>query len=222
MNLGLYSYHKSIYDAFPDTVVDFTHLKDASNLNEFDIGGVDQHSDTTTIKAVVTYKTPFRYHGDKTQLSFGLSPTASINTVIGLTFLRSTRCVLMFANDGKDAMVCQDFGETFEMTFQPPHRANVAPSAGEGTCQSFLVARAMNSHTQTPPEVLEGLDHCRLKLAESLANAATEPLATVATTGGGAVIKKGYTLSPDAVKILAPEVPPALVQHDWVLESSKE
>ena len=206
LNLGSLSYHRSIADKCPQVVEEFTNLTEAENLNEFDIGGVDTRANSTKITAVVTYKTPYRVNGRPVHVSFGLSEHASINTILGLTFIRATRCAVLFSNDGNESLVCQELGATFRLDYHPPHRANAAPSAGCGAQQSF---------TATPPSVMDNLEASRKSLAQSL-DQVTQGMAAVSVEHPEQV-RQGYSLSPDAVDTLAPDEHGEDVEHDWVM-----
>jgi hypothetical protein len=137
LNLGRLPYHLSIYKTCPHLVESFVYLKDVDYLDEFSIGGVDEHGNETKVTAVITYKTPFRMSGQAVSVSFGLSESASTNTIIGLPFLRATRSAMIMTGDDEEVLICQRLGTTFRVDYQVPHRSNQAPKMAQDTHASF-------------------------------------------------------------------------------------
>jgi hypothetical protein len=133
LNLGRLSYHLSIWKMSPHLVESFVFLKDVDYLDEFDIGGVDEHGNATKVTAVITYKTPFRVSAQSVHLSFGLSESASTNTILGLPFLRATRSAFIMTGDDDEVLICKRIGATFRVDYQVPLRANKAPTSAPDT-----------------------------------------------------------------------------------------
>jgi hypothetical protein len=82
LSLGRLDYHKSIYETRPHVVSSFVYLKDSPDMDEFDIGGVDEFRNPTRVTAIITYKPPFHINGSTVTLSYGLSASASTNTIL--------------------------------------------------------------------------------------------------------------------------------------------
>jgi hypothetical protein len=152
LNLGRFSYHWSIWKTSPHLVHSFILLKDVDYLDEFDIGGVDEHGNATKVIAVITYKTPFRVSGQPVLLSYGLSESASTNTILGLPFLRATRSAFIMTGDDDEVLICQRLGATFRVDYQVPLRANKAPTSAPDTHAAYPC------YAETPTSVTDGLE----------------------------------------------------------------
>jgi hypothetical protein len=152
LNLGRLQYHLSIYKTSPHLVDSFVYLKDVDYLDEFDIGGVDEHGNATRVTALITYKIPFRMSGQAVSLSFGLSESASTNTILGLPFLRATRSAMIMTGDDEEVLICQRLGTTFRVDYQVPLRANQDPKVAQDTNSSFPIFAV------TPTAVTEDLE----------------------------------------------------------------
>jgi hypothetical protein len=151
LNLGRLQYHKSIYVTSPHLVDSFVYLKDVDYLDEFDIGGVDEFGKPTKVTAIITYKTPFRIAGQAVLLSFGLSESASTNTILGLPFLRATRSAIIMTGNDDEVLICQRLGNTFRIEYQVPLRANQAPISSQDTHSAFPY------HVETASDVTDDL-----------------------------------------------------------------
>lgn len=131
LNLGRLSYHKGIFESHPHLVATFAYIKDVENLSEFDIGGVDAEGNMTRVTAVIVYKTPFKVNAMPVNVAFGLSPSASTNTIIGLPFIRATRCSFFFDGTSDERVLSQTLGFNFPLTYQVPLRADKPPQTGD-------------------------------------------------------------------------------------------
>lgn len=151
LNLGRLQYHYSIFMTSPHLVESYILIKDVDYLEEFDIGGVDEHGNATRVTAVITYKTPFRISGQAVLLSFGLSESASTNTILGLPFLRATRSAMIMTGDDEEVLICQRLGTTFRVEYQVPLRGNQAPISSKDTHSAFPY------HVDTPTGVTDEL-----------------------------------------------------------------
>jgi hypothetical protein len=136
LNLGRLQYHKSIYEQAPHLIEKFAYIKDIENLNEFNIGGVDEEYHGTKITAIVVHKTPFRVEAQKVVVAVGLSETAATNTIFGLPFLRASRSVI-FLDEVQDKLLVQRFGLSLPITYHIPLRADQAPPTGVENKSSF-------------------------------------------------------------------------------------
>ena len=87
LNLGNLSYHKSIYEQFPDLVASFAYIKDQDGMKEFSVGGVDENDNQNRVTAIIMYHLPYPVNEQDVMLSFGLSKSVSTNTILGITFL---------------------------------------------------------------------------------------------------------------------------------------
>ena len=137
LNLGKLSYHQSIYQARPDLVHQFAFIKDLDNIKAFDIGGISRDAPALSVTALITYKTPFRINGQQVLVSFALSDGAAANTIVGLPFLRATRCALFLEENGQDSLVVQKLGQTFKIDYHPPLVGESAPSADSHVLASY-------------------------------------------------------------------------------------
>jgi hypothetical protein len=104
------------------------------------------------VTAVITYKTPFRLSGQAVLLSYGLSESASTNTIIGIPFLRATRSAMIMTGDDEEVIICQRLGTTFRVEYQVPLRANQAPKVAQDTHSAF------SYHVETPTAITEELE----------------------------------------------------------------
>jgi hypothetical protein len=159
LNLGRLPYHGSIYETSPHLVDSFIYLKDVDYLDEFDIGGADERGNPTRVTAVITYKTPFRVSGQQVLLSFGLSESASTNTILGIPFLRATQSAMIMTGSDDETLICQRIGATFRVDYQVPLRANKAPMSSRDTHAAYPY------HAATPACVAESLDNIQQLLA---------------------------------------------------------
>jgi hypothetical protein len=153
LSLGRLSYHLSIFKTSPQLVHSFVYLKDIDYLDEFDIGGVDQHGNPTRVTAVITYKTPFKISGQEVLLSYGLSESASTNSILGLPFLRATHSAMLMTGSDDETLICQRLGATFRIEYQVPLRADQAPITPRNTHAAYPY------HVETPPEVTTSLSN---------------------------------------------------------------
>jgi hypothetical protein len=161
LNLGRLPYHGSIYETSPHLVDSFIYLKDVDYLDEFDIGGADERGNPTRVTAVITYKTPFRVSGQQVLLSFGLSESASTDTILGIPFLRANQSAMIMIMTGSDneTLICQRIGATFRVDYQVPLPANKAPMSSRDTHAAYPY------HAATPACVAESLDNIQQLLA---------------------------------------------------------
>ena len=137
LNLGKLSYHRSIYEARPDLVHQFAFIKDLDNVKAFDIGGISRDAPALSVTALITYKTPFRINGQQVLVSFALSDGSAANTIVGLPFLRATRCAMFMEENGQDSLVVQKLGQTFKIDYHPPLVGETAPSADSNVQASY-------------------------------------------------------------------------------------
>lgn len=156
LNLGRLSYYQHIAEKQPHLVQSLVFLKDVDNMEEFDLGGVDEKGNSARVTAVVTYFTPFRVQGQPVCISFGLAETASTNTIHGLPFLRATHSAIFLDGDAEESLVCQRLGTTFPLTYMVPLRADRAPDTGGSSVRGAFMA--------TPSSCLTTLEKTRLEV----------------------------------------------------------
>ena len=154
LSLGRLDYHKSIYETRPHVVSSFVYLKDSPDMDEFDIGGVDEFGNPTRVTAIITYKTPFHINGSAVTLSYGLSASASTNTILGLPFLRSAQAAILMTGNDDESMICQRLGSTFRIEYSVPFRANKTPNLPSDTHAAYATHP---SHVVTPVHVSDSL-----------------------------------------------------------------
>jgi hypothetical protein len=154
LSLGRLDYHKSINESRPHLVSSFVYLKDSPDMDEFDIGGVDEFGNATKVTAIITYKTGFRIAGQAVTLSFGLSASASTNTILGLPFLRAAHAAIIMTGNDDESMICQKLGATFRIEYTVPFRANQTPNLPNDTHAAYAT---YPSHVETPVQVSDGL-----------------------------------------------------------------
>ena len=108
VNTGYLPYHTSIIENNADLVERFERFDDATN--PFDpmklhgaIGDPKDYDESThgILSAVVTYKTPLRHRssGERITISFALGDDMSVNTIIGLPFIREYKFDMRFYPD---------------------------------------------------------------------------------------------------------------------------
>ncbi len=154
LSLGRLDYHKSIYESRPHLVSSFVYLKDSPDMDEFDIGGVDEFGNPTRVTAIITYKTAFRINGQPVTLSYGLSSSASTNTILGLPFLRAAQAAILMTGNDDESMICQKLGSTFRIEYTVPFRANKTPNLPNDTHAAYAT---YPSHVETPVQVSDSL-----------------------------------------------------------------
>jgi hypothetical protein len=154
LSLGRLDYHKSIYETRPHVVSSFVYLKDSPDMDEFELGGVDEFGNATRVTAVITYKTPFRINGAAVTLSYGLSASASTNTIIGLPFLRASHSAILMTGNDDESMICQKLGTTFRIEYAVPVRASKTPNLPSDTHAAYAT---YPSHAVTPAHVSDSL-----------------------------------------------------------------
>ena len=122
--MGEYSYHLKIAQTCPDVVAKFGLIKDASDLKEFQLGGIGELPTGTTVIAAILYYLPFKINGRQAFISFALAKNSSINTLIGLPFMTATGAVMNFDSN---SLVLNKFGYAIPFSFQQVRSDKVPP-----------------------------------------------------------------------------------------------
>ncbi len=104
--------------------------------------------------AIITYQTAFRINGQPVTLSYGLSASASTNTILGLPFLRAAQAAIIMTGNDDESMICQKLGSTFRIEYTVPFRANKTPNLPNDTHAAYAT---YPSHVDTPVKVSDTL-----------------------------------------------------------------
>ena len=96
LNLGHLGYHQRVYELYPEVVVKFITIDDASTTERLEIGGVDKSGEGVRITHVIVYATPFRSQGEGVSVSFGLAEQVSCTAILGVTFHRKAKCTVAY------------------------------------------------------------------------------------------------------------------------------
>jgi hypothetical protein len=166
LSLGRLSYHKSIHSRHPDLVHSWLDMKDSPSMEEFTIGGIDSKGTPTKVTSMISYNTPFTINGQAVHIQFALAEDVASNAIIGIPFLRSTCSSLLFAHD---TMVSQRLGHTFNIFYQIPHQADIAPITSPDATAVFPAM------IRTPPHISQDLLRSGRTLANTFTMHSNEP-----------------------------------------------
>ena len=138
-NLGRKSYHLSIYEKFPKLVLAVESEVNQAEWQNINIGHIDADGQPVVISAVIVYKTPYEIDGHPVSIRVGLADKTAINTIFGITFLRSCESVVFFGGStrNKDQLVSSRLGITLPIHMQPPTYTDDAPNYDPRSSAAF-------------------------------------------------------------------------------------
>ena len=138
-NLGRKSYHLSIYEKFPKLVLAVESEVNQAEWQNINIGHIDADGQPVVISAVIVYKTPYEIDGHPVSIRIGLADKTAINTIFGITFLRSCESVVFFGGStrNKDQLVSSRLGITLPIHMQPPTYTDDAPNYDPRSSAAF-------------------------------------------------------------------------------------
>ena len=149
-NLGRKAYHLSIHEKFPKLVLAIESEVNQDEWQNINIGHIDADGQPVVISAVIVYKTPYEIDGHPVNIRVGLADKTAINTIFGITFLRSSESVVFFGGStkNKDQLVSTKLGITLPIHMQPPTYTNEAPDFDPRSSAAF--------HTSNNPVAASG------------------------------------------------------------------
>ena len=101
-NLGCKAYHLSIFEKFPNLVEAVESEVNQAEWQNINIGHIDADGQPVVISAVIVYKTPYEMDGHPVAIRIGIADKTAINTIFGITFLRSCESVVFFGGSTKN------------------------------------------------------------------------------------------------------------------------
>ena len=139
-NLGRKSYHLSIYEKFPKLIQAVESQVNQAEWQDVNIGHIHETGQPVVISAVIVYKTPYIIDGHPVTIRIGLADHTAINTIFGITFLRSSESVVFFGGStkNKDQLVSTRLGITLPIYMQPPASNDEAPDYDQRSSAAFV------------------------------------------------------------------------------------
>ena len=139
LNLGHYSYHAALKDMYPNAVAKFQDLTETGQ--SIRIGGVEAGAGGVVITHVITYWLPFLVQGERARISFGLSDSVAATALLGLGFIRNTRCNLNFEDIDNPSVYIGALNKTLRLTLEEPSLRPV-PSRQDATHSYYAPAKS--------------------------------------------------------------------------------
>ena len=107
------------------------------------------------VTVAICYKTPAVHNGVPVTVSYALSDDTSVNTILGIPFLKATGCSLLL---GTDTMIIDMFSTTLDIYYQVPLCADRSPSVVREAAATFTSNAAENSTPTRQTEKTHNID----------------------------------------------------------------
>jgi hypothetical protein len=122
LSSGYLPYHLWIMRENPDLVASFEKFDDSNPFEPIKLGGAIRHPDDYKeslhgqLTAIIRYKTPYVDHdGNPIRISFGLGNDMTVNTILGMPFIKDLG---MVPNFRAGTVTCEDSSATFDISYQ--------------------------------------------------------------------------------------------------------
>ena len=137
LNVGRRNYHENVRRQYPHLVSHYIDLE-TNNYDTPGIGGVDGNAYGSAVTALITYRTPFKVHGQPVELTFGLVDGLCAKSIIGITTMQKAKMNYLVHTQ---VVTSEAFGHTFQVTMQKPSNEDTPPTPIAGN-SAVLSTRA--------------------------------------------------------------------------------
>jgi hypothetical protein len=116
-NMGWLTYHRTIWEQYPQLVRSFTELEEEQH-ETINIGGL---KDRVILTHMMQHVTPYEENNKRCYLTLGLTEDLPIDTLFGLGFQQDLKMKIDFATKRVESALLQ---ASYQLTFKAPRRTN--------------------------------------------------------------------------------------------------